>query len=143
VTVITAGGPESRTGLTISSLVVAEGEPSRIFFLCGTATDLWPAIEGSGGFVVHVLEESHREISDRFAGIRPSPSGLFVGLEPLDTEWGPVIPSIGTRAFCSFTGHTETSIYALVDGVVDRVDLSEITHPLQYFRGRYLRGDAL
>ena len=142
VTVITAGGPQSRTGLTISSLVVAEGEPSRIFFLCGTATDLWSAIEESGGFVVHVLEESHREISDRFAGIRPSPGGLFVGLDPEDTEWGPVIPSIGTRAFCSFTGHTETSVYALVDGVVDRVDLSEITHPLQYFRGRYLRGDA-
>jgi 3-hydroxy-9,10-secoandrosta-1,3,5(10)-triene-9,17-dione monooxygenase reductase component len=141
VTVITSGPPEARTGLTVSSLVVAEGEPSRIFFLCGTLTDLWPAITETGGFVVHVLEEEHREISDRFAGIRPSPGGVFAGLDPQDTEWGPVIPSIETRAFCQFTGHTDTGIYALVDGIVDRVDLSDLSRPLQYFRGRYLRDD--
>jgi 3-hydroxy-9,10-secoandrosta-1,3,5(10)-triene-9,17-dione monooxygenase reductase component len=141
VTVVTSGRPDARTGLTVSSLVVAEGEPSRIFFLCGTATDLWHAIVDRGGFVVHVLEERHRELSDRFAGIRPSPGGLFVGLEPEDTPWGPVIPSIETRALCRFVGHTETGVYALVDGLVDRVDLSEIVRPLQYFRGRYLRDE--
>ena len=142
VTVITAGGPADRTGLTVSSLVVAEGEPSRIFFLCGTLTDLWSAIGEHGGFVVHILEDRHRELSDRFAGTRPSPGGLFAGLDPEDTRRGPVIPSIETRAFCSLTGHTETGIYALVDGVVDRVDLSDIGRPLQYFRGRYLRDES-
>lgn len=142
VTVITAGAAGNRAGLTVSSLVVAEGEPSHVIFLCGTNTDLWSAIVGSGRFIVHILEEQHREISDRFAGIRPSPGGLFAGLDPVDTDWGPVIPGVETRAYCRFTGHTETEIYALVDGIVDRVDLSEVTRPLQYFRGRYLRSEA-
>jgi len=139
VTVITSGGVGRHAGLTVSSLLVAEGEPSRVFFLCGTATDLWIGIRETGGFIVHVLEESHREISDRFAGLRPSPGGMFHGLDPEDTRWGPLIPSIATRAFCRFVGHTETDVYALADGVIERIDLSEITHPLQYFRGRYLR----
>jgi len=142
VTIVTAGGAGTRTGLTVSSLVVAEGEPSRVFFLCGTLTDLWVEIVAGSGFVVHVLEEEHRELSDRFAGIRPSPGGLFAGLDPEDTPWGPVIPSIETRAYCRLTGHTETGIYALVDGIVDRVDLSDVTRPLQYFRGRYLRDES-
>ncbi|MEX0825273.1 MAG: flavin reductase family protein [Acidimicrobiia bacterium] len=142
VTVITAGGPGNHSGLTVSSLVVAEGEPSHVIFLCGTNTDLWSAIVASGHFIVHVLEESHREISDRFAGIRPSPGGLFAGLDPVDTDWGPLIPSVETRAFCRFSGHTETEIYALVDGIVDRVDLSDVSRPLQYFRGRYLRSET-
>ncbi|MDP2623999.1 MAG: flavin reductase family protein [Actinomycetota bacterium] len=141
VTLVTAGTVANPAGLTVSSLVVAEGEPSRVFFLCGTGTDLWYAIGETGAFIVHVLEESHREISDRFAGLRPSPGGLFRGLDPVDTEWGPLIPSVATRAFCRFTGHTETDIYALVDGVMEKIDLSDITRPLQYFRGRYLRAE--
>ncbi|HLA66452.1 MAG TPA: flavin reductase, partial [Acidimicrobiia bacterium] len=44
VTIVTAGAPADRTGLTVSSIIVAEGDPSRIYFLCGTGTDLWEAI---------------------------------------------------------------------------------------------------
>ena len=75
VTVITSGTPQRRTGLTVSSVLVAEGEPSYLHFLCGTSTDLWDAIRETGTFIVHILEEEHRQISDRFAGIRPSPGG--------------------------------------------------------------------
>ncbi|MGZ8756004.1 MAG: flavin reductase, partial [Acidimicrobiia bacterium] len=30
ITVLTSGGPDQRTGLTVSSLLIAEGEPSRV-----------------------------------------------------------------------------------------------------------------
>lgn len=138
VTIVTSGPPDARTGLTVSSIMVAEGEPSRVYFLCSTATDLWEAVTATGAFVVHVLGASARHLSDRFAGLMPSPGGLFAGLDPQDTRHGPVIPSLPTRARCTLGGHSDVGIYALVEGLVDEVELDDLTHPLQYFRGRYL-----
>lgn len=138
VTIVTAGAPADRTGLTVSSIIVAEGDPSRIYFLCGTGTDLWEAILATGGFVVHILERSARDLSDRFAGTRPSPGGLFAGLEVEATRQGPVIASIRTRARCTLGSYEEAGIYVLVEGIVDEIELHDLTEPLQYFRGGYL-----
>jgi 3-hydroxy-9,10-secoandrosta-1,3,5(10)-triene-9,17-dione monooxygenase reductase component len=140
VTIVTAGGPETRTGLTVSSILVSEDGPARIYFLCGTSTDLWEALLATRAFVVHVVDRSGRELADRFAGLRPSPGGLFAGLDPDDSEHGPVIPTLETRARCSVARYHDTGVHALVEGTVDRVDLHDLTDPLQYFRGAYLGG---
>ncbi len=140
VTIVTAGGPAGRTGLTVSSILVSEDGPARIYFLCGTTTDLWQALLDTRAFVVHVVDRSARELADRFAGLRPSPGGLFSGLDPEDTPHGPMIPSLETRAHCSVARHHDTGVHALVVGTVERVDLHDLTEPLQYFRGGYLAG---
>lgn len=137
VTVLTSGGPDNRTGLTVSSLLLAEGEPSRVVVLVGEATDLWFAIEQSSAWVLHVLGADDRELSDRFAGLRPSPGGLFVGLEVEDTPWGPTISTQGTRAYCRLERSVETGFHRLVTGVIDQIDLEGIADPLVYYRGRY------
>jgi flavin reductase (DIM6/NTAB) family NADH-FMN oxidoreductase RutF len=137
VTVVTAGGPAGRTGLTVSSLLVAEGEPSFIHLLIGATTDLWYAIEESNAFIVHVLEREHRELSDRFAGLRPSPGGLFAGLDVRDTPYGPELTGIGSRAYCRYAGHRPGDHHALVHGVVEQLLLHDLRRPLQYFRGEY------
>jgi 3-hydroxy-9,10-secoandrosta-1,3,5(10)-triene-9,17-dione monooxygenase reductase component len=138
VTVVTSGNPEGRTGLTVSSIMVAEGEPSHIYVLCSVATDLWAAILETGAFVVHILGREARHLSDRFAGLMPSPGGLFAGLDPEDTRHGPVIPSLPTRARCTLGGYEEVGTYVLIEGIVDEIELHDLTEPLQYFRGRYL-----
>ncbi|OFW63326.1 MAG: hypothetical protein A2135_07795 [Actinobacteria bacterium RBG_16_67_15] len=138
VTLVTSGRPDRRAGLTVSSMIVAEGDPARIYFLCGTTTDLWEAVLSTGAFVVHVLERSSRHLSEVFAGIRPSPGGPFAGLDPTDSRHGPVIPSLRTRARCTLAGFEDTAGHALVEGIVDEVELHDLTEPLQYFRGRYL-----
>jgi len=140
VTVITSGPAEHRAGLTVSSLLVAEGEPSYVHFLCGTTTDLWDAIVESGAFIVHVLEQGHRPLADRFAGIRPSPGGLFAGIDVTDTEYGPELREARSRAYCRYAGHRDEPMHALVHGLVERVELHDLREPLQYFRGEYLRG---
>ncbi len=140
VTIVTAGGAGARTGLTVSSLLVAEGHPSHVHFLVGTATDLWYAIEDTGAFVVHVLEGGFRDLADRFAGIRPSPGGLFADLEAVDTEFGPEIVRLRTRAYCRYAGHRDDPFHALVHGEVERVTLHDLREPLQYFRGEYFHG---
>ena len=121
----------------MSSLLIAEGEPSRVIALVGEATDLWFAIEQSGSWVLHVLDSGDRELSDRFAGLRPSPGGMFVGLEVEDTPWGPAITGLGTRAYCRLEKSAETGFHRLLTGVVDQIDLEDLADPLVYYRGRY------
>jgi 3-hydroxy-9,10-secoandrosta-1,3,5(10)-triene-9,17-dione monooxygenase reductase component len=141
VTVITSGPPAARTGLTISSLVVVEGDEPLVFFLLGELTDLWDRMLDTGTFVVHVLEQRHRELSDRFAGYRPSPGGLFHGISVVDTAHGPVIEGIDTRAACRFMGSRAAGPLVLVEGRIEDVMIHDLTEPLQYFRGRYIGGD--
>ena len=137
VTVVTSGSGDHVTGLTVSSLVVAEGDPSRIYFLLGSTTDLFYGLEETGKFVVHVLEEGDQAIADVFAGLRPSPGGRFADLNVEQSEWGPVLSDVKTRAYCTFEGGDEETFFIVAEGRVDKLELSDIEEPLVYFRGRY------
>lgn len=137
VTVVTAGAGEHRTGLTVSSLMVAEGEPSRIYFLLGSTTDLFYGLEESGKFVVHVLESGDQAIADVFAGLRPSPGGRFTDLAVDQSEWGPVLTDVPTRAYCTFEGGDEETFFIVAEGRIDKIEIADISDPLAYFRGRY------
>lgn len=139
VTVVTAGPPEARTGLTVSSLMVSEGEPAQVLLLLGTATDLLERILESGRFVVHILEQDMREAADVFAGLRPNPGGPFSGVDVEDGDWGPVLTGAATRLYCRYVDQTATSHHALVQGEVDHADVGDLIRPLVYFRGDYRR----
>ncbi|MDJ0663826.1 MAG: flavin reductase family protein [Acidimicrobiia bacterium] len=137
VTVITSGAGDHRTGLTVSSLVVAEGDPSRIYFLLGSTTDLFYGLEETGKFVVHILEEGNEAIADIFAGLRPSPGGRFADLDVEQTAWGPVLTDIPNRAYCTFEGGDEETFFIVAEGAIDKLEMSDLENPLVYFRGRY------
>ncbi len=141
VTIVTSGRGDHRTGLTVSSLVVAEGDPSWIYFLLGSTTDLFYGLEETGKFVVHVLEEGDQALADVFAGLRPSPGGRFANLNVEQTEWGPVLTDIKTRAYCTFEGGDEESFFVVAEGRIDKLELSDVGKPLVYFRGRYRKLD--
>jgi 3-hydroxy-9,10-secoandrosta-1,3,5(10)-triene-9,17-dione monooxygenase reductase component len=135
VTVITAGALPRAIGLTVSSLLVAEGSPNRILALIDdqTAED----VQSFGRFIVHVLAEGEQALSDRFAGLRPSPGGLFGGLEVDQSEHGPVLERIATRAFCTWEHSIEMGHHTLTVGTIDRIELDNLDAPLVYYRGRY------
>lgn len=137
VTIVTAGGPGARAGLTISSLIAAEGEPAHVFFLVGTDTDFYDVMEATGRFVVHVLSDADRDAADVFAGLRPSPGGVFAGLEVVDGDYGPELQRFATRAYCRFDGGTRETYHLLARGAIDRIELSDLADPLSYFRGAY------
>lgn len=139
VTVITAGDEGDRTGMTVSSLVIAEGDPGRVEFLAAPTADLVDVIERTGKFVVHVLESDHRAISEIFAEQRPSPGGLFAGVAAEEGEWGPVLIDVANRAYCSAATATETGYSLLITGNIDRIDVTGLDDPLIYFRGAYRR----
>jgi flavin reductase (DIM6/NTAB) family NADH-FMN oxidoreductase RutF len=137
VTIVTSGEGDHRTGLTVSSLVVAEGDPSRIYFLLGSTTDLFYGLEETGKFVVHLLEAGDQAIADIFAGLRPSPGGRFADLEVEESEWGPVLTDVKTRAFCTFEGGDEETFFIVAEGRIDKLEISDVQNPLVYFRGKY------
>ena len=137
VTVWTSGGADDRAGLTVSSLMVAEGEPSLVIGLMNDTTDLFDAIGSSGRFVVHLLGPKDRIVADRFAGLRPSPGGLFEDIETALSDWGPVMEPFPNRVYCRYTGSTAAGYHQLVFGDIDRIELDELSEPLLYFRGRY------
>jgi flavin reductase (DIM6/NTAB) family NADH-FMN oxidoreductase RutF len=142
VTILTAGRDRNRTGLTVSSLVVAEGAPPLAYCLLGPESDLIDALRATGRFVVHVCATEHRSIADVFAGIRPSPGGLFRGRGAMDTEYGPRLAGFDTFAFCSLVGAREESYSVLVRATIDEIVTAELDDPLLYFRGRYRSLDA-
>ena len=139
VTIVTSGSGSGRTGLTISSLVVAEGEPGVAVMLVGPTTDLWFALEETGRAVVHVAREGNRALSARFAGLAPSPGGLFAGLDVAQGEWGPEIAGLSNRLYCTRVGAVETGYLLVVSLAIDRIEVDDLTDPLAYFRGSYRR----
>ncbi|WP_425413608.1 flavin reductase family protein [Micromonospora inyonensis] len=134
VTLWTAPGP---AGLTVSSTLVAEGEPDRLLGLVDPEADLWAAVEESGRFAVAVLGPAHRQLADRFAGLFPSPGGLFALDEWVDTPYGPVPADAGGWVGCRLDGSRECGWALLVEATVEVVELTERAEPLLHHRGRY------
>lgn len=139
VTVWTAGSPDNPVGLTVSSLLVADGEPPIVSGLIGETTDLFALLNETKTFVIHVLREEDGSLAEIFAGLRPNPGGPFAGLDVDDSQWGPVIRVNRTRAFCRLTSVNDAGYHKLVTGEIERMDLGEEESPLIYLRGRFRR----
>jgi flavin reductase (DIM6/NTAB) family NADH-FMN oxidoreductase RutF len=137
VTIVTSGTGETRAGLTVSSLFVIEGEPGRIHLVISPLTDLWDVIAETRRCVVHIAREQHHAVADVFAGLRPSPGGPFASVATTESDWGPVIPDMPDRAFCSMLSKSEVGWSGIVETEVDRVELSEGGPPLLHHRGSY------
>ena len=137
VTIVTAGSGRSRTGLTVSSLFIVEGDPSQIHLVVGPQTDLWDVVEASGRCVVHIARDSHQAVADVFAGLRPSPGGMFAAMETTESEWGPVLADLGDRAYCRLLGMQEEGWSGVMSLAMDRVEVTDLVDPAVHFRGGY------
>ena len=138
VTVWTAGSPPTAAGLTVSSVLVAEGQPARLLGLIDPTSALWEAVQQAGAFVVHVLQAGDRALAERFAEIRPPVRGAFAGLEVTGSRWGPLLGGRRSWAACSLAGSTPTGYAELVEGAIERLELPDGEDPLAWLHGRYV-----
>lgn len=134
VTLWTAPAP---AGLTVASTLVAEGEPDRLLGLVDPESDLWAAIRDAERFAVAVLGPQHRQLADRFAGLFPSPGGLFALDEWTPTRYGPIPADAGGWVGCRLDDAREYGWGLLVEATIEQVSLTEEAAPLLYHRGRY------
>lgn len=107
--------------------------------LMNDTTDLWEAIQETGTWIVHLLGGNDQVLADRFAGLRPSPGGLFVGLEVKDTEFGPLLASHPNHAYCRLLDSSVSGFQQLIRGSIERAEVADLDEALTYFRGNYRR----
>ncbi len=137
VTLWTAPGP---AGLTVSSVLVADGEPGRVLGLVDDESDLWPRLVEAGRFAVSLLRPEHRAMADRFAGLAPAPGGLFVHDRWRETDYGPV-PEGVDWAGCHVVETRRCGWGMLVEATIGEIVLAEGGPGLYHHRGRYGRTD--
>jgi flavin reductase (DIM6/NTAB) family NADH-FMN oxidoreductase RutF len=134
VTLWTAPGP---AGLTVSSVIVVDGEPPRLLGVLDEESELWAAVSAAGVFTVAPLRTADRQVADRFAGLLPAPGGLFRGDGWRDTPFGPVHAALATWAGCRLEVAEPVGWGLLVRATIAHVEIGDDAEPLIHYRGRY------
>jgi flavin reductase (DIM6/NTAB) family NADH-FMN oxidoreductase RutF len=154
VSVWAAGQGAGRTGWTLSSFLVVDGEPAEVVGVLDEDSALAERLVASpvfipGGtppephgvvFTVNLLGWQHRGLADAFAGVAPAPGGPFTLGRWRDTDWGPVLDDapgwLGVR-LRSVPDRAGWNL--LVRATVDHVELGAEPDGgmLAYVHGRY------
>jgi len=117
VTVWLAGGAAGAglVGLTVSSLLVGQGEPPVLAGLISPSSELADALSISAQFVVHLVGAGQRRLAQHFAGELPAPPELLASrLSP----HGPVLEALNDRIFCRVTSSKPFGWSLLVEAEV-------------------------
>jgi flavin reductase (DIM6/NTAB) family NADH-FMN oxidoreductase RutF len=143
VTLWTSGTGSERCGLTVSSVLVAPGDPARVLGLVDPDSDLAAAVADTCTAVVQLLGWEDRDLADAFAGVAPAPGGAFRMGTWTQTAWGPVLQGASAWAGIRVAAPgTDVGWSVLLEGVVEHVELLETdpgSAPLVHRRGRYVR----
>lgn len=141
VSLWTTGSGRDRAGLTVSSLMVADGEPGVVLALLDPDSDLWEELLEQRIAVVQLLGWAHRGLADAFAGVAPAPGGAFRMAAWEQSDWGPVLGGVSAWAGVRLVDAPVREIgwSVLAEAVVEHVELGEEQDPLVHRRGRYVR----
>lgn len=139
VTLWTAGSADERAGLTVTSLMLAHGDPPRILALLDPDSDLAASLEGEGVVVVQLLSWADRGLAEAFAGTAPAPGGPFRQSEFVETAWGPRLASATTWAGLRLESSSDVGWSRLVTCTIEHVVVGAEADPLGHRRGRYTR----
>lgn len=138
VSLWTAGAGEARVGLTVSSLMLANGEPARVLGLLDPDADLTDRLLETGLAVVQLLTWDDRDLAEGFAGTGPAPGGAFRMGVWEQTSHGPALVD-RTRALIRVESSRTEGWSTLVSGVVEDLSVLEDHDALEHRRGRYHR----
>lgn len=138
VSLWTAGSSDDRAGLTVSSWLVARGEPGRVLGLLDPDADLTDVLLGTGRGVLQLLAWEDRGLADVFAGTAPAPGGPWRLAEWVDTDHGPRLAHATTWATLEVESDVEVGWSRLVTCVLADLTVGDDGDPLVHRRGRYL-----
>lgn len=136
VTVWVAGpGPRAMTGLTISSVLMSQGQPPMVAGLVSLTSDLGDALAQNGArFVLHVLAASHKRLAQHFSGDLPAPLELLAAEQ---SSYGPLLNAVPDRALCEVTATKTFGWSLLVEARVDEAQVGGEGRGLGWWRGAY------
>ena len=139
VSLWTAGAGAERAGLTVSSVMVANGEPGRVLGLLDPDAELTDRVATTGLAVVQLLEWDDRALAEAFGGTAPAPGGPYTLGSWTETPYGPALAD-RTRALVRVESTADVGWSLLVTATIEHVVMVDDRHPLEHRRGRYLRG---
>jgi len=139
VSLWTSGDDVARAGLTVSSLMVATGEPASVLALLDPDAELAERLRESRTAVVHLLQWQDRSLADAFAGVTPAPGGAFRLGSWEQTEWGPRLSTAASWAGVRLGEVGEVGWSELVTCAIEELVLGDDDEPLIHRRGRYVR----
>lgn len=140
VTVVTSLDPDSNApvGVTVSAFSSLSLDPPLVLFCLGNQTSSLDAFRRAGSFVVNVLGEGQRELSNRFAG-RAEDKWAGVALVP-GLLGLPVLEGCLANLECSVVDTAQGGDHLIFIGRVENIHHQEGGRPLLYFRGAYMDG---
>jgi flavin reductase (DIM6/NTAB) family NADH-FMN oxidoreductase RutF len=145
VSVWAAGEGTGRAGWTLSSFLVADGEPPEVVGLLDEDSVLADRLTAAdpvraATLTVNLLGWTHRGLADAFAGVAPAPGGPFTLGSWQATAWGPVLADAPGWLGARLVGEPQRAGWSLlVRAVVEHVELGAepADGMLGYLRGRY------
>jgi flavin reductase (DIM6/NTAB) family NADH-FMN oxidoreductase RutF len=142
VSIWATGSDQDRVGLTVSSMIIAEGRPGEVIGLVNPESGLGELIMTTRTVAISVLGAGDRQVADVFAGITPSPGGKFRTGSWTGTEWGPVLEGVPAWIGARLTdGEVAEAGWALlIRAKIENIELSPLVEgdrALGYLRGRY------
>ena len=128
-------GGNQPAGLTVSSVLIAQGDPGVLAGLLSPLSDLAGLLEKPGtAFVVHVLGDSHRRLAQHFAGELPAPEEL---LATTSSAYGPLLEAVPDRALCRSYAARAFGWSLMVEAVVEEVHVGRAGKALAWHHGRF------
>jgi flavin reductase (DIM6/NTAB) family NADH-FMN oxidoreductase RutF len=144
VTLWTSAHEGVRAGLTVSSVLVADGEPGAVVAILDPLSDLWDAVRGSGRVVVSLLDWRHRSLAEAFGYVAPAPGGPFTLGDWTDTPWGPRLMGSQGWASCELQDTDQPAVgwgllvtLSIVDVELADPSADRERGALAHWRGRY------
>lgn len=138
VTIWASGSGSRRDGWTISSMLVADGDPGELIALVNEDADWWDLFRETGSATVNVLGAGQSYLSEVFARVAPSPGGPFRTGEWADAEHGPRVAGasawVGVRLVDADPEHAGWGL--LVRARIESIDLADVA-PLRHQGGQY------
>ena len=139
VSLWTSGEGIDRAGLTVTSLMVASGEPARVLALVDPDSDFVDTFQASGAAVVQLLQWADRDLAEGFAGTAPAPGGVFGQATFVTTDWGPRLARAATWAGVRLESAADVGWSGLLTCTVEHVEVGDDSDPLGHRRGRFRR----
>lgn len=139
VCILTAEHDGERAGLTVSSVLVLDGEPGLVLAVLDPLSDLYDALRDGGRAVLNLLGWRHRQLADAFGYVAPAPGGPFRLAEWTETEWGPALTGATAWAGCLLSDEPirPAGWGSLVQLTVANTQIGPDEEPLVSHRGRY------
>lgn len=138
VALLTAGQGRERAGLTVSSVLVADGDPGLVIAIVDPLSDLHDALLETGTAVLNVLGSRHRQLADAFGYVAPAPGGPFTLAGWSESEWGPVLTGAPAWSGCRLAVPPEPAGWGVeIRLAIEAAHLDSDEPPLVHRRGRY------